>query len=60
MSGVPPVDLRLQHQAIADEIGRGFAAVFDKTSFILGPPAKEFESAYAAFLGARHCAGVAI
>ena len=59
MSAVPPVDLRLQHQAIADEVAQGFAAVFDKTAFILGPAVKEFESAYAAFIGAKHCVGVA-
>ena len=59
MSAVPPVDLRLQHEAIADEIARGFATVFDKTAFVLGPAVKEFEDAYAAFIGARHCIGVA-
>jgi len=59
MTAVPPVDLRLQHQAIAGEIAQGFAAVFDKTAFILGPAVKEFEAAYAAFIGAKHCIGVA-
>src|SRR3954469_12608193 len=59
MSAVPPVDLRLQHQAVAEEIARGFGAVFDKTAFILGPAVEEFEAAYAAFVGARHCIGVA-
>ena len=59
MSAVPPVDLRLQHQAIADEVAQGFAAVFDKTAFILGPAVKEFETAYASFIGAKHCVGVA-
>jgi dTDP-4-amino-4,6-dideoxygalactose transaminase len=56
---VPPVDLRLQHAAIAEEVAAGFAAVFDKTAFILGPPVAAFEAAYAAFIGARHCIGVA-
>ena len=59
MSAIPPVDLRFQHLAIADEVARGFAAIFDKTAFILGPAVKEFEEAYAAFIGARHCVGVA-
>ncbi|HEX3901859.1 MAG TPA: DegT/DnrJ/EryC1/StrS family aminotransferase [Polyangia bacterium] len=59
MSAVPPVDLRLQHAALADEIARGFAAVLDNAAFILGPAVKEFEGAYAAFIGARHCIGVA-
>jgi dTDP-4-amino-4,6-dideoxygalactose transaminase len=59
MSAVPSVDLRLQHQAIADEIAQGFAAVFDEAAFILGPAVEEFETAYAAFVGAKHCVGVA-
>ncbi len=59
MSGVPPIDLRLQHAAIADEVAAGFAAVLDETAFILGPQVAAFEAAYAAFIGARHCVGVA-
>jgi dTDP-4-amino-4,6-dideoxygalactose transaminase len=56
---IPPVDLRAQHRAIAEEVAAGFAAVLDKTAFILGPAVKDFETAYAAFVGARHCIGVA-
>jgi dTDP-4-amino-4,6-dideoxygalactose transaminase len=56
---IPPVDLGVQHAAIAEEVAAGFAAVFDKTAFILGPAVKAFEEAYAAFVGARHCIGVA-
>jgi dTDP-4-amino-4,6-dideoxygalactose transaminase len=59
MSSIPSVDLRVQHQAIAEEIAKGFAAVLDKTAFILGPAVKEFETAYATFIGAKHCIGVA-
>jgi dTDP-4-amino-4,6-dideoxygalactose transaminase len=59
LSAVPPVDLRLQHEAIAEEVAQGFAAVFDKTAFILGPAVAAFEAAYAGFIGARHCVGVA-
>ena len=59
MSSIPLVDLGAQHRAIADEVASGFAAVFEKTAFILGPAVKEFESAYAAFVGAKHCVGVA-
>ncbi len=56
---IPPVDLAVQHAAIAEEVAAGFAAVLGKTAFILGPAVKEFEAAYAAFVGARHCIGVA-
>ena len=59
MSSIPPVDLRIQHQAIADEVAQGMAAVLDKTAFILGSVVKDFEAEYAAFTGARHCIGVA-
>ncbi|HEY4394710.1 MAG TPA: DegT/DnrJ/EryC1/StrS family aminotransferase [Polyangia bacterium] len=59
MRGVPSVDLRLQHAAIADEVAAGFAAVIDEAAFILGPAVAAFELAYAAFVGARHCVGVA-
>ncbi|HEY6477836.1 MAG TPA: DegT/DnrJ/EryC1/StrS family aminotransferase [Polyangia bacterium] len=59
MSGVPAIDLRLQHESVAAEIAEGFAAVIDETAFILGPPVAAFEAAYAAFVGARHCVGVA-
>jgi dTDP-4-amino-4,6-dideoxygalactose transaminase len=56
---IPPIDLRAQHEVIAEELTAGFAAVFDRTAFILGPAVKDFEAAYAAFIGARHCIGVA-
>jgi len=62
MTGMPPipaVDLRLQHLEVADEIACGFETVMADTSFILGPAVAAFESAYAAFTGARHCIGVA-
>ena len=57
MSAVPPVDLRLQRQAIADEMAQGFAEVVDKTALILGPAVKEFETAYAAFAARSTASG---
>ena len=59
MSSIPLVDLGAQHRAIAEEVAAGFAAVLEKTAFILGPAVKEFETAYAAFIGVKHCVGVA-
>lgn len=56
---VPLIDLAIQHRDIADEVAAGFAAVIDKTAFILGPAVKDFEAAYATFVGAKHCVGVA-
>jgi dTDP-4-amino-4,6-dideoxygalactose transaminase len=56
---IPLVDLGAAHREIAAEVEAGFAAVLDKTAFILGPAVREFEAAYAAFVGAKHCIGVA-
>jgi dTDP-4-amino-4,6-dideoxygalactose transaminase len=49
----------VQHRQIADEVARGFEAVFSNTSFILGGAVEVFEKAYAQFVGAKHCIGVA-
>lgn len=59
MSNIPLVDLKAQHQEIAEEVQRGFAQVLDKTAFVLGPQVGEFEAAFAKFVGVAHCAGVA-
>jgi dTDP-4-amino-4,6-dideoxygalactose transaminase len=59
MANIPLVDLGAQHRQIADEVARGFAGVLETTSFILGKEVKQFEEAYAAFVGARHCVAVA-
>ena len=59
MATIPLVDLRAQHRQVADEVARGFASVLETTSFVLGKQVKEFEEAFAAFVGARHCVSVA-
>src|SRR5260221_13863181 len=59
MATIPLVDLRAQHRQVADEVARGFASVLETTSFVLGKEVKEFEEAFAAFSGARHCVSVA-
>jgi dTDP-4-amino-4,6-dideoxygalactose transaminase len=59
MSQIPLVDLKAQHRQIADEVQAGFARVLETTSFILGNDVAEFEAAFAAFVGAQHCIGVA-
>jgi len=40
-------------------VRRGFDAVLANTSFILGKEVKQFEEAFARFVGAKHCIGVA-
>jgi dTDP-4-amino-4,6-dideoxygalactose transaminase len=59
MTSVPLVDLAAQHAAVAEEIAEGWRQVLAKTSFIAGPQVAAFESEYAAFIGVRHCVGVA-
>lgn len=56
---IPLVDLGAQQEEIAEEVEVGMKEVFARTSFIGGPAVDEFEAAYAGFLGARHCVGVA-
>ena len=56
---VPLVDLGAQQHEIAEEVESGIREVFARTSFIGGPEVAEFEQAYARFVGARHCVGVA-
>ncbi|MEK0154457.1 DegT/DnrJ/EryC1/StrS family aminotransferase [Arthrobacter oryzae] len=56
---VPLVDLGAQQREIADEVESGIRQVFARTSFIGGPEVAEFEQAYAGFVRARHCVGVA-
>jgi dTDP-4-amino-4,6-dideoxygalactose transaminase len=59
MSQIPLVDLKAQHQEVAEEVQRGFAQVLEKTAFILGPAVTEFETNFARFQGVNHCVGVA-
>lgn len=56
---VPMVDLAAQQDEIADEVATGLKGIFTQGSFIGGPAVAEFEEAYARFLGAGNCVGVA-
>ncbi len=58
MTSVPMLDLGWQHERVADRVRAGFDRVLSDASFILGPDVAEFESAFAAFCGARHVIGV--
>ncbi len=55
---IPLVDLKAQHAEIAAELARGFARVFEDTSFILGAEVGAFERDFAAHCGVAHCIGV--
>ncbi|HJQ90495.1 MAG TPA: aminotransferase class I/II-fold pyridoxal phosphate-dependent enzyme, partial [Acidimicrobiia bacterium] len=52
------VDLGWQHDQISSEIESGLKEVFANTAFIHGPQVGEFETAFAEFVGTRHCIGV--
>jgi dTDP-4-amino-4,6-dideoxygalactose transaminase len=58
VSEIPLVDLRAQHDQVADEVADGWAAVLKSTAFINGPQVAAFEADYAAYLGVEHCVGV--
>jgi dTDP-4-amino-4,6-dideoxygalactose transaminase len=57
-SSVPFVDLKAQYQTIKHEVDAAIARVIERTTFILGPEVKAFESAFAEYLGARFCVAV--
>lgn len=52
---VPFVDLTAQYQAHRAEFDAALAAVIAKNAFIGGEPVREFERAFAAASGVRHC-----
>ena len=56
---VPMVDLKIQYNALRDEITSAIQQVIENTSFILGPQGKALEQSVAAFHGVRHAIGVA-
>jgi dTDP-4-amino-4,6-dideoxygalactose transaminase len=59
MTSIPLVDLAAQHEAVAQEIADGWRQVLARTSFVAGPQVAAFEAEYAAFIGTRHCVGMA-
>ena len=56
---IPLVDLKANYLSIEGEVLDGLKRVLQATAFILGPDVTEFEKEYAAFVGAKHCVGVA-
>jgi dTDP-4-amino-4,6-dideoxygalactose transaminase len=59
VNSIPLVDLSVQHQQIAEEVERGFAEVLSAGDFIGGKAVTTFEHAFADYVGAGHCVGVA-
>ena len=55
---IPFVDLKAQYESIKGDIDQAIANVIASSAFVGGPYVKAFETAFAAFCGARHCIGV--
>ena len=58
METVPFVDLRAQARDLHDELFGVFESVTSRAAYTLGPECDAFETAFAAFCGVPHCAGV--
>jgi dTDP-4-amino-4,6-dideoxygalactose transaminase len=56
---IPLVDLAAQHRDVARDVEDGLASVVRRGAFILGEEVEAFEREFAAFVGVRHCVGVA-
>ncbi len=58
MTTIPFVDLRAQHRSLKAELTAAIDEVMGNCDFILGRAVEQFESEFAAFLGAQHAVGV--
>lgn len=56
---VPILDLGRVRQRIATQLDERWRRILDQTSFVLGPEVKEFEAAFASYLGVEACVGLA-
>src|SRR5450759_536592 len=56
---VPMVDLRIQYEAIKEEINSAVLSVVQSTNFILGPHGKALEEEIASYHGLKHAVAVA-
>ena len=56
---VPILDLGRTRRRIAGELDERWRRVLEQSSFILGPEVREFEAAFASYLGVEACAGLA-
>jgi dTDP-4-amino-4,6-dideoxygalactose transaminase len=59
MHNIPFYSLDSQHQPLREELRAAMDSVLADNWFVLGNRLSDFEKAYAAYSGCRHCAGVA-
>src|SRR5512139_402103 len=57
MTVVPFLDLKIQYEAIRDEITLAVQQVLDDSAFISGPYVEKFEKSFAGFCGSTHVVG---
>lgn len=55
MTFIPPFDLTHQYQLIGEEISAAVASVLASGRYINGPLVKQFEQAFAQYIGTFHC-----
>lgn len=58
MSKIPLVDLHAQYETIKPEIDAAIQRTIDRTAFILGPEAKQFEDHFATYCNVKHAIGL--
>jgi dTDP-4-amino-4,6-dideoxygalactose transaminase len=52
---IPFVDLSAMHRSLEPELLEVFTRVLQSSAFVLGPEVKQFEQAFAAYVGTSHC-----
>lgn len=55
---VPFLDLKAQNASIRSELDQALHGAISQAQFILGPPVEQFEQAFAAYVGRKHCVGL--
>ncbi len=55
---IPLVDLAIQSATVEEEVRRGWHRVIARGGFVQGIEVAQFEEAFAAYCGAKHCVGV--
>lgn len=55
---IPFVDLKAQYRALKPEMDAAIQSVLERSAFIMGKEHNEFEQAFAAYIGTKHCLGV--
>jgi dTDP-4-amino-4,6-dideoxygalactose transaminase len=55
---IPFVDLKSQYHALKPQMDAAIQSVLERSAFMMGREHNEFEQAFAAYIGVKHCLGV--